>query len=182
MRATKLLIVQDGATAEELQRGSDAAMAFFESAGVAPWDAAHAALKVKDAAENAAGWFSAREFELAALWDRAGCVAADACCAGWAKKPKTVCLRLVDPFEERIAAALADLYPDSGALGALHDVTSGVIGQTLTAMTERGVPEPIAMQSITVIVTNLLVEWIGPDGAAGLLRHMADKIDAERLH
>ena len=182
MRERKLLVVQKGATAEELQRGSDAASAFFESAGVAPWYAAHAAWKIQSALRDVSSPFSEREFEMAALWDKAACVAADACCAGWAEKPKQVHLKLIDVLEERVAEALAALYPTSGAPSDLHDVTNEIAEQALAAMIARGAPEPIAMQSILVIVTNLFVDWIGPDGTATLLRHMADKVDAEQLH
>ena len=182
MRETKLLIVQEGATSEELKRGTEAALALFESAGVAPRDAAHAAWKVRGATENAAYQFSEREFQMAALWDKAACIAANACCAGWAEKPAKVDLKLVDLFEERVIAALAPLYAAPGKLDDFHDVTGEVMAQAMAAMITRGVPEPIAMQSIMVVVTNLIVDWIGPGGAATLLRHMADKVEAGQLH
>ena len=182
MREKTLLIVQEGATAEELQRGANAARALFESAGVKPLDAAHAALKIQGIPENVASPFGQREFEMAALWDKAACVAADACCAGWAEKPKQVGLKLIDLFEERVAAALAPLFPASGEMGDFHDMAAALADQSVAAMTARGVAEPIAMQMILVVVTNLFVDWIGPDGTATLLRHMADKVDAEQLH
>ncbi|WP_178133177.1 hypothetical protein [Vineibacter terrae] len=45
MRERTLLIVQEGTTAAELQRGADVVRALFKSAGIAPWDAAHAILR-----------------------------------------------------------------------------------------------------------------------------------------
>jgi hypothetical protein len=92
MRETKLLVIQDGATAAELQRGADAVLALFAAAGVAAWDAARAAWM----REGAAGTDTVRESELAALWDKAPYIAADACCAGWAGKPDTVELQLIE--------------------------------------------------------------------------------------
>lgn len=180
MRETKLQVIQEGASAEELQRGTDAALALFERAGIAPGDAAHAAWRMK--AENNAGAVSAREFEMAALWDKAACVAADACCAGWPQKPKTVHLQLVDLLEEQVIEAIAPLFAADCKPDEFHDVTGELIAQAVAAMTAHGVPEPIAMRSVLIIVTNLFVEWIGPGGAAALLRHMADKVDAEPLH
>ncbi len=182
MRKRMLLIVQEGATDEELKRGTDAALAVFDNADVAPWDAAHAAWKMQSVAENVGYPLSAREFEMAALWDKAARVATDACCAGWAEKPKQVHLKVVDLLEERVAAALASLFPASGELREFHEVAGEITEQALAAMIARGISESIAMQSILVVVTNLFVEWVGPDGAATLLRHVADKIDAEQLH
>jgi len=91
MTETRIRIDIGGASAEELQRGAEAAQDVFDRAGV-DVDAAFAAVMRRDGEEN----LTADEESLCALYAEADRAAVDACCAGWADKPETAWMGLDD--------------------------------------------------------------------------------------
>jgi hypothetical protein len=86
-----------GATPEETQKGLDAALAVFGSAGVTPEEAAEAHF---DSGWGVRGFpdgpLAEQVARLARLWEAADSAALDACCSGWAFKPERARLAVME--------------------------------------------------------------------------------------
>jgi hypothetical protein len=78
----------------------------------------------------------------------------------------------------QIAAAFVELYPAGQDRDVRYEATRHILWQAMAAMISRGVPDETAMQNIVAALMEILVEGLGPSGAALHMRLMADQIEA----
>ncbi len=179
MLAWKLTIEVPGATVEEIDRGAAAARTHIEGLGFTVPEAADGAYLVGclEPAHLLPGEeppeVTDRNMAAADAWDEAATVAADACCAGWDKRPETANLRLID-YDQVTVEALNAFYAGGAPR---REVTTRVLGQTVRAMVARGATDEDAVDEIASVVASGLKTGLGAAGAAAKLRKLAADIE-----
>jgi hypothetical protein len=101
----EILVIAEGATPEECQRGAEAARRVFDKSGMSPWQAAAgwAALEAWDI-KGFVGELSEAEDRASDVWLDAERAAHEACCRDWPPgraRPVSVGLQLIETPLER---------------------------------------------------------------------------------